>query len=569
MLYRWKAEVLKRSPGSVVEIEVLEIDGNVYFHRFFCALKPCIDGFLEGCRPYLGIDSTALNGRWNGHLASATAVDGHNWMYPVAYGFIASETEENWTWFMNQLKKAIGDPPRLVVCTDACKGLENAVKNVFPNAEQRECFFHLMKNFVKKFHGFGRMYPAARAYREEVFLHHMEAIIKESNAIWVWLSQWHNLKWMRCALDPEIKYDYVTNNIAEVFNNWIGEIKDLPVAELADKVREMIMALWRNSRRIAERLPAGRILPAIMVQMRANTRGLGQFRVVESGNWSAEVWDNSNNCERHIVKLHQKTCTCLEWQHTGKPCQQVLAFVTSQKRVDLEQFVHEYYSVDRFKAAYVREIEPMTDKSQWPQVHLDFLVGAPLAKRNVGRQRKLRFKGCLEGGHKKKGVSEGVNDSSTAPTNSNGKKMIRCPVTCRKCGEKGHRQASYSVHSMEPKKGKCCSSIEILNYHIKQKNIFLFNCRKRKTRKNSTKAGPTEPSTPQRLSREQIIQDSPGMVTRSRLAFLLGEGTSSQTITTTPDMIATTAPANKMTPKKKPNAAAAKKMTPKRKLQIG
>ena len=78
MLYRWKAEVLKRSPGSVVEIEVLETDGNVYFHRVFCALKPCIDGFLEGCRLHLSIDSYALNGRWNGHLASATAVDGHN-----------------------------------------------------------------------------------------------------------------------------------------------------------------------------------------------------------------------------------------------------------------------------------------------------------------------------------------------------------------------------------------------------------------------------------------------------------------------------------------------------------
>jgi len=95
LLYRWKAEVLKRSPGSVVEIEVLEVDGKVYFHRFFCALKPCIDGFLEGCRPYLSIDSTALNGRWNGHLASAVAVDGHNWMYPLAFWFIASETEDN------------------------------------------------------------------------------------------------------------------------------------------------------------------------------------------------------------------------------------------------------------------------------------------------------------------------------------------------------------------------------------------------------------------------------------------------------------------------------------------
>jgi hypothetical protein len=63
LLFRWKAEVMKRSPGSVVEIEVLEVDGQVYFHRFFCALKLCIDGFLEGCKPYLSIDATTINGR--------------------------------------------------------------------------------------------------------------------------------------------------------------------------------------------------------------------------------------------------------------------------------------------------------------------------------------------------------------------------------------------------------------------------------------------------------------------------------------------------------------------------
>ena len=140
MLFNWRAEVLKRSPGSVIEIDLQKVDGKFYFHRFFCALKPCIDGFLEGCRPYLAVDSTALNGRWNGHLAAASTIDGHNWIYPVAFGFIDGETTDNWTWFMEQLKKAIGDPLLLAVCFDACKGLENAMKNVFPNVEQRECF---------------------------------------------------------------------------------------------------------------------------------------------------------------------------------------------------------------------------------------------------------------------------------------------------------------------------------------------------------------------------------------------------------------------------------------------
>jgi hypothetical protein len=77
------------------------------------------------------------------------------------------------------------------------------------------------------------------------------------------------------------------------------------------------------------------------------------------------VWVHSGSrAERHIVKLHQRTCSCLEWQHTGKSCQHVLACATRQWGVDLEQFVHDYYSMHRFRAAYGREIEPMLDKTQ-------------------------------------------------------------------------------------------------------------------------------------------------------------------------------------------------------------
>ena len=96
------------------------------------------------------MDSTTLYGRWNGHLAAACAIDGHNWMYPVAFGFIDGETTDNRTWFMTQLHKAIGDLPVLAISSDACKGLENAVNAVFPMVEHRECFRHLMNNFVKK-----------------------------------------------------------------------------------------------------------------------------------------------------------------------------------------------------------------------------------------------------------------------------------------------------------------------------------------------------------------------------------------------------------------------------------
>uniref|UniRef100_A0A0A9DSX2 SWIM-type domain-containing protein n=1 Tax=Arundo donax TaxID=35708 RepID=A0A0A9DSX2_ARUDO len=223
-----------------------------------------------------------------------------------------------------------------------------------------------MQNFIKRWSGdsFGQMWPAARAYRNEVFEKIMAEIFTAAPDVWPWIRDHHSLKWMRCAFNPDIKCNHITNNLAEVFNNWAKDIKDLPVVDLVDKLREMIMVLWRKRRRIGERLH-GKILPAIMVQLKARTRRLGYLRVVSSANWSAEVHDNGI---RHIVKLRIKECTCLAWQHTGKLCEHALAFLTTQKNVQLEEFVHEFYSVDKFRAAYERVIEPMIDKTQWPKV---------------------------------------------------------------------------------------------------------------------------------------------------------------------------------------------------------
>jgi hypothetical protein len=87
LLYRFKAEIELRSPGSVVEIDTVtdHEDDKIKFSRFFCAFKASIDGFLNGCRPYISVDSTTLNGMWNGHMPAALALDGHNWMFSLAF----------------------------------------------------------------------------------------------------------------------------------------------------------------------------------------------------------------------------------------------------------------------------------------------------------------------------------------------------------------------------------------------------------------------------------------------------------------------------------------------------
>jgi hypothetical protein len=231
--------------------------------------------------------------------------------------------------------------------------------------------------------------------------------------------------------NTDIKVDYIHNNLAECFNSWVREIKDLPIVQLCDKLREMVMELFRKRRRIGKCLQ-GKILPAIMQELNDRTRGLGHLQPHASSDMSAEVTDTEkDHTKRHVVKALAHECTCMEWQHTGKPCPHALVVLTALQNVKLEDFVDSCYSVEKFRAAYQGEIEPLTDKTQWPIVDPGFVLLAPLPKAGAGRHRKLRIKGALEGGSGNKPKVGGKN-------------------TCKKCHELGHREAGCPYNG--PKK---------------------------------------------------------------------------------------------------------------------
>jgi hypothetical protein len=118
--------------------------------------------------------------------------------------------------------------------------------------------------------------------------------------------------------------------------------------------------------------------------------------------WGAKV-RNIKTGRRHVVNTEEHECTCLEWQHTGKPCEHAILFLASKAKLNMHPYLHEYYSVAKFKVAYATPIQPLTDQSQLPEVQIEFSLCPPLTKRKASRPRVSRFKAWFEkGGSSKK-----------------------------------------------------------------------------------------------------------------------------------------------------------------------
>ena len=182
-------------------------------------------------------------------------------MSHVAIRMFQSKTEASWTWFMMQLKRSLGLVSPSAVHIDACKGLENAVKNVFPHAEQRECFGHMWMNVIKKFRGdeFGHLWPAARSYTKQTHSYHLGKVNAAHGDFPTWMKTYHSLLWYRSGFNTAIKCDHINNNLAESFNNRVKDFKDLLVHDMVDQIRIMITRMWELRRRLGDALQGDKL----------------------------------------------------------------------------------------------------------------------------------------------------------------------------------------------------------------------------------------------------------------------------------------------------------------------
>nr|XP_043619629.1 uncharacterized protein LOC122591424 [Erigeron canadensis] len=386
----FKAELLNKNPGSVVEIDFEKKGDKKHFKRFFISLPACFKGFLAGCRPYIGLDACHLKGKYNGVVAAATGIDGNNSIFPVAYSVLESENTASWTWFLESLKKAIGTPDGLVISSDMQKGLEVAIMHVYSNVQHRECIRHLYSNFKKHFRGdffYSNLWGAALTYHSSEHDRFMKQIVGlRENAI-TYLTQNHNKIWSRSKFGTISKCDYITNNISEAFNSWIGKLRYKPVLDLLDSIREKMIKRFDKKIRIVKKWN-GTLVPKAKSYLNQISKNLGEYKVSRTSDTQAEV---TYKTKRYEVNLLERKCSCRVWQVKGLPCVHATTLIAFTRDSDWDKYVDPYFSIEKFKEAYALDFGTISGKDQWVHIDTEEKIYPPIIKRPPGRQKKTEL----------------------------------------------------------------------------------------------------------------------------------------------------------------------------------
>ncbi|KAI3965517.1 hypothetical protein MKW92_034947 [Papaver armeniacum] len=153
LLPQYCDQIKRTNPESIASVYGNPQDSC--FQRLFVSFQASIFGFVNACRPLLGLDRTLLKSKYLGTLLFATGFDGDGALFPLAFGVVDEESDDNWMWFLSELHNLLEvnteNMPRLTILSDRQKGIVDGVEANFPTAFHGFCMRHLSDSFRKEF----------------------------------------------------------------------------------------------------------------------------------------------------------------------------------------------------------------------------------------------------------------------------------------------------------------------------------------------------------------------------------------------------------------------------------
>lgn len=410
-------KIKETNPGSVVTFTTKE---DSSFHRLFVSFHASISGFQQGCRPLLFLDTTPLNSKYQGTLLTATSADGDDGIFPVAFAVVDAETEDNWHWFLQELKSAVSTSQQITFIADFQNGLNKSLAEVFDNCYHSYCLRHLAEKLNRDIKGqfshearrfmINDLYAAAYAPKFEGFQCSIESIKGISPDAYDWVTQSEPDHWANTYF-PGARYDHMTSNFGQQFYSWVSEAHELPITHMVDVLRGKMMETI-YTRRVESNQWLTKLTPSKEDKLQKETAIARSFQVLHLQSSTFEVRGESAD----IVDVDRWDCTCKTWHLTGLPCCHAIAVLEWIGRSPYD-YCSKYFTTESYRMTYSESIQPVpnVDRPILDESTQELVtVTPPPTRRPPGRpkmkqpesaeiiKRSLQCSKCKGLGHNKK-----------------------------------------------------------------------------------------------------------------------------------------------------------------------
>lgn len=102
MIWSYAAELGRVCPGNTFKINVEKPNQSILprFGSFYFCFDGCKRGFVDGCRPFIGVDGCHLKKKYGGQLLIVVGRDPNDQYFPLEFRVVETETKESWRWFL-------------------------------------------------------------------------------------------------------------------------------------------------------------------------------------------------------------------------------------------------------------------------------------------------------------------------------------------------------------------------------------------------------------------------------------------------------------------------------------
>ncbi|GKB13076.1 pentatricopeptide repeat-containing protein, partial [Tanacetum coccineum] len=269
------------------------------------------DGWNLGCRKIIALDGCFLKRPSVGEILTAIGRDANNHIFLVAWAVVNVENKDKWSWCLDLLGDELEMPTSngLTLMSDQHKGLIEAVKELMPHAEHRQCARHIYEGFRKHYSGdvFRQLFWVdSKATYPGMLNKIMEKIKRANPKAYDYVVKKEPKTWSMAYFHIGTNCEAIENGFSECFNSVILSVRSKPRITMLEAMRAIVFG--KNA--YYEEFVFWHVIPTG-----------GHLFVVKNG---SEAFD---------VDKHHRNCTCRLWQLSSLPCCHAIAVIFKLNRM--------------------------------------------------------------------------------------------------------------------------------------------------------------------------------------------------------------------------------------------